>query len=111
MDSQLLWGTIELLILEVVAQSPSYGYQITQTVANRSQGEFQLKEGSLYPALHRMERQKLLASFWQEVDGRRRKYYKITAAGQKSLAQRKQEWMNYAKGVQGVLGGHQWAVS
>lgn len=110
MDSQLLWGTIELLILEVVSHAPTYGYQITQTVASRSKGEFELKEGSLYPALHRMERQKLLTSFWQEVDGRRRKYYKITSTGQKALATRKQEWMSYAKGVQGVLGGHQWAV-
>lgn len=111
MDSQLLWGTIELLILEVVSHAPSYGYQITQTVATRSQGQFELKEGSLYPALHRMERQKLLASFWQEVDGRRRKYYKITSAGQKALTARKEEWLGYAKGVQGVIGGHQWAVS
>lgn len=107
MDSQLLWGTIELLILEVVSHAPSYGYQITQTVATRSKGEFELKEGSLYPALHRMERQKLLASFWQEVDGRRRKYYKITSGGQKALAARKEEWFNYAKGVQGILGGNQ----
>jgi len=111
MDSQLLWGTIELLILEVVSHAPSYGYQITQTVATRSKGEFELKEGSLYPALHRMERQKLLSSFWQEVDGRRRKYYKITSGGQKALAARKEEWLGYAKGVQGVIGGHQWAVS
>ncbi|MFO1021388.1 MAG: PadR family transcriptional regulator [Planctomycetales bacterium] len=104
MDTQLLWGTIDMLILEVISQGPTYGYEITQTVAQRSQGQFELKEGSLYPALHRLERQKQLASFWQEVDGRRRKYYKLTAAGQKALASKKQEWFSYAQGVKGILG-------
>lgn len=105
MDSQLLWGAVELLILEVVSEGPTYGYEITQTVAGRSQGYFELKEGSLYPALHRMERQKLLASSWQDADGRRRKYYRLTAAGRKALAAKKQEWTAFASGVNGVLGG------
>ena len=76
MDSRLLWGTVEMLILEVVAQAPTYGYEIAQTVGEHSRGYFDLKEGSLYPALHRLEQQKLLTSFWDEVEGRRRKYYK-----------------------------------
>ena len=90
---------------EVVAGGPSYGYEITQTVLSRSAGSFELKEGSLYPALHRLERQKLLASFWQEADGRDRKYYKLTAAGRGALAARKKEWAQFATGVQGILGG------
>ena len=105
MDSRLLWGAVEMLILEVVSEGPTYGYEITQTVAGRSHGYFELKEGSLYPALHRMERQKLLASSWQEADGRRRKYYRLTAAGRKALAEKKQEWTAFATGVNGVLGG------
>lgn len=104
MDSRLLWGTVEMLILEVIAQSPTYGYEIVQTVTGRSRGYFELTEGSLYPALHRLERQKLLASFWQEADGRRRKYYRLTPAGQKALADKKREWMEFASGVNGVLG-------
>jgi hypothetical protein len=78
--------------------------QIAQTVAGRSQGYFELKEGSLYPALHRLERQRLLASFWEEADNRRRKYYKLTAAGQKALAARKQEWQAFSTGVNSILG-------
>jgi PadR family transcriptional regulator PadR len=105
MDSRLLWGTVEMLILEVVSNGPTYGYELAQTVGGRSRGYFELKEGSLYPALHRLERQKLLASFWREIDGRRRKYYKLTLSGQKALAARKQEWTSFATGVQGVLGG------
>ena len=105
MDSRLLTGTVEMLILEVVSTGPSYGYEIVQTVTGRSNGYFELKEGSLYPALHRLERQKLLLSFWQEADGRRRKYYRLTSAGTKALAAKKQEWTQFAAGVSRVLGG------
>ncbi len=78
-----------MLVLEVIAQGPSYGYEIAQTVAGRSDGTFEMKEGSLYPALHRLERQKFLKSTWREADGRRRKYYELTKAGRAELASRK----------------------
>ena len=105
MDSRFLWGAVEMLILEVVSEGRTYGYEILQTVGSRSHGYFELKEGSLYPALHRLERQKLLASSWQEADGRRRKYYRLTSAGRKALAEQKQEWTAFSRGVNGVLGG------
>ncbi len=104
MDSKLLSGTVELLILEIISAGPTYGYDITQQVISRSGGYFELTEGSLYPALHRLERQKLLAADWREADGRRRKYYRLTAAGKKALAVKKAEWERFAKGVGGVLG-------
>jgi DNA-binding PadR family transcriptional regulator len=104
MDSRLLWGAMETLILEVIAQGQTYGYEIAQTVTARSRGYFELKEGSLYPALHRLEQQKLITSFWQQVDGRRRKYYKLGPSGARVLEERKQEWRAFARGMQGVLG-------
>jgi len=104
MDSRLITGTVEMLILEVISGGPNYGYEIVHNVASRSQGYFELKEGSLYPALHRLERQKLLASFWEEADGRRRKYYKLTAEGRKALELKKQEWTAFSSGVNSVLG-------
>jgi PadR family transcriptional regulator, regulatory protein PadR len=104
MDSRLLWGAVEMLILEVVSHAPTYGYEIAQTVAQHSQGYFDLKEGSLYPALHRLEQQQLLQSFWEEVDGRRRKYYKLSTAGRKALQAKKSAWRAFAQGVEGVLG-------
>jgi transcriptional regulator len=104
MDTRLLMGMVETLILEIVSHGPSYGYEICQTAEHRSRGTFELKEGSLYPALHRLERQKLLSSFWEEAENRRRKYYKLTAAGQKSLAARRQEWQQFSTGVNGILG-------
>jgi len=105
-NSQLLWGALEMLILDVLTRGPNYGYQIVQTVLDQSHGYFDLKEGSLYPALHRMERQRLLQSYWVETDeGRRRKYYRITPAGEAVLTEKRAEWERFAAGVQGVLGG------
>jgi PadR family transcriptional regulator, regulatory protein PadR len=104
MDSKFLGSAVEMLILEVIGQGPSYGYEITQTVAERSDGYFELKEGSLYPALHRLERQKLLRASWREADGRRRKYYELTDAGRSELAARKESWLGFTAGVNGVLG-------
>ena len=104
MDSQFLKSAVEMLILEITGQGPTYGYELAQTVGERSHGYFELKEGSLYPALHRLERQKLLRSFWQQADGRRRKYYELTDAGRAELAARKRSWFSFTAGVNGVLG-------
>ncbi len=104
MDSQFPGSAVEMLILEIAAQGPTYGYEVAQTVVERSGGYFELKEGSLYPALHRLERQKLLRSFWREADGRRRKYYEVTEAGKRELAARKRTWLNFTAGINGVLG-------
>lgn len=105
MDSRLLWGVVEMLLLEVISHGPTYGYEIAQAAMSESNGYFDLKEGSLYPALHRLEQQKYLASFWREVDGRRRKYYQLSAAGRKALDTKKADWRAFAQGVEGVLGG------
>ena len=104
MDIRLLSGTVEMLVLEVLSDGESYGYEIAHTVLSRSVGVFELKEGSLYPALHKLEREKLLTSLWSEHDGRRRKYYRLTAAGRKELSARKAEWEMLSRGVRNVLG-------
>lgn len=104
MDSRLITGMLEMLILEVISHGPTYGYEIAQTVAERSQGTFEMKEGSLYPALHRLEQQEFVTSEWREFDGRRRKYYRLSATGGKALEAKKAEWQQFALGVQGVLG-------
>jgi len=105
MDSQLLTGALETLILQVVSPEPAYGYQITQEVMRRSRGYFELREGSLYPALHRMEREGLLDAYWVEAGPkRRRKYYRVTAAGLAVLARKVDEWRHFSSAVNGVLG-------
>jgi PadR family transcriptional regulator PadR len=103
-DPSFVNGTVELMLLAVIDEGPSYGYEITQSVMSRSGGRFDLKEGSLYPALHRLERSKLLQSYWTEHDGRRRKYYRLTTSGRKALASRRSEWQSFSEGVRGVLG-------
>jgi len=106
MDSKLLTGTVDMLILQVLTHGDSYGYQITQTVLAQSRGQFELKEGSLYPALHRLERQNHVEAYWIETDGgRRRKYYRLTPAGRSSLAERRESWSRFSAGIDGVLGG------
>jgi DNA-binding PadR family transcriptional regulator len=89
----------------VISGGATYGYEIAQTVLARSRGYFEITEGSLYPALHRLERQKYLESFWKEADGRERKYYKLTPAGRTTLAAKKKEWRQFVAGAQAILGG------
>jgi transcriptional regulator len=108
MDPTLVAGTLELLILDVLARGDNYGYQIAQIVVNRSQGLFDIKEGSLYPALHRLERRTLIKGYWVEPDGirggRRRKYYALTAEGRTARRAKRNEWSQFTKAVGGVLG-------
>jgi DNA-binding PadR family transcriptional regulator len=105
MDSRLVSGAVDTLLLEVISGGATYGYEIAQTVLARSRGYFEITEGSLYPALHRLERQKYLESFWKEADGRERKYYKLTPAGRSALTAKKREWRQFVAGAQGILGG------
>lgn len=110
MDPQLLSGTLDMLILEVLSRGESYGYQIAQRVLSESRGCFALKEGSLYPALHRLERQGALRSNWVEREGeRRRKFYRLTAKGRRLLGSKRDEWSRFAAGVNDLL-GHPYAV-
>lgn len=105
MDSKLLSGTLEMLILEVIGRGDNYGYQISQLVLSGSGGCFDLKEGSLYPALHRLERRGLVSSYWVTTDdGRRRKYYRIAPAGRRAMKANRDSWTRFAAGVDGVLG-------
>lgn len=104
MDTRLLTGTIEMLVLDVLARGESYGYAIAQTVLARSAGRFDLKEGSLYPALHRLERQELIGARWDETsEGRPRKYYRLTPAGRAALEAKRDEWDRFSAAVDSVL--------
>ena len=106
MDKNLVTGTLEMLILDVLSGGESYGYAIAQAVLSGTGGEIELKEGSLYPALHRMERQGLLEAKWGESEeGRRRKYYRITAHGVKALEAKRAEWGRFEAAVNHLLGG------
>jgi PadR family transcriptional regulator PadR len=99
-------GSTTILILSLLSQAPMYGYQISKELAARSDGVFDFQEGTLYPALHRMEKDGLLASYWQVVEeGPSRKYYQITDQGQHTLEQKSRDWSDFARALLHVLEG------
>ena len=93
---QLRKGSTPLLILSVLADEKMYGYQIMRELEARSEGYFTMTAALLYPALHQLEKDGLLASEWEVTPGkRRRKYYTITSMGKKALAENQKEWTNF----------------
>jgi len=99
-----LQGTLELLILKTLERGPNHGFGITLHVEQVSAGLLRLEEGSLYPALHRLEKEKLVRGEWKQTDkARRARFYTLTAAGRKRLAQAETNWTAVAKGVRKVL--------
>ena len=104
---QIRKGSTSTLILSLLSEEPMYGYQITQELQRRSEGYFEMKEGLLYPALHRMEQDGLLRSEWRSVAGsRRRKYYFITEEGRKVLANSVTEWTTFTEKLMGMIEPH-----
>jgi transcriptional regulator len=105
MKAEVLKGHLDLLLLATVQERPAHGYAIAETLRGRSGSAFDLPEGTLYPALHRLERARLLASRWAEVNGRRRRVYQITAKGQRALDRQQREWRDFARAVHAVVEG------
>jgi DNA-binding PadR family transcriptional regulator len=105
MNAETLKGHLELLLLAALQPGAAHGYAVAETLRARSQGTFDLPEGTLYPALHRLEGAGLLSSRWSEVNGRRRRVYQLTAKGERSLAARHDEWRDFSRAVQAVVGG------
>ncbi len=97
-------GQLDPLILATVSEDPAHGYAILQRLKQRSAGAFDLAEGTIYPALHRLERDGLLSSSWSIERGRRRRVYSITRAGQSALRARRRDWTHFARAVEAVLG-------
>jgi DNA-binding PadR family transcriptional regulator len=104
MNRERLKGNLDLLLLSVLAAGPAHGYAIISALRNRSKGTFDLPEGTVYPALHRLEDSGLLVSSWADADGRRRRVYGLTDEGCAALASEQTEWQRFATGIQAVLG-------
>jgi PadR family transcriptional regulator PadR len=105
MTPEILKGHLDLLLLAVVEGRPLHGYAIAEALRTRSTQTFSLPEGTLYPALHRLERAALLTSRWSEQSGRRRRVYQLTVKGQRALAKRQSEWTTFAQAMDAVVGG------
>lgn len=90
-------GSMATIILTILRDGPLHGYQLAREIERRSEGYFDCKEGTLYPALHKLEREGLLRGEWRAAgEQRRRKYYDLTPAGERRLAQSVEEWRSFA---------------
>jgi DNA-binding PadR family transcriptional regulator len=102
MRSEALKGHLDSLILAVVASGPMHGYAIIEELKRRSGGALALPEGTVYPALHRLEGAGLLASSWSD-GARRRRVYRLTRSGRRELGIRRSEWRDFAATIEAVL--------
>jgi len=94
-------GTLDMLILQILSLEPAHGYAIAQRIQQVSREAVQVNQGSLYPALHRLEQKRWLKAAWRQSEtGRDAKFYSITRAGQKQLAAEKETWARLAAAVQ-----------
>lgn len=102
--SELLQGTLDLLILKTLAPGALHGYGIAQRILLSSRETLDVQQGSLYPALHRLERKKLVQAEWRESEnGRMAKFYSLTKAGRQQLAAELDDWRRYARSIGWVL--------
>jgi len=102
--ADLLQGTLDLLILKVVALGPLHGYGISQRIRQISNDVLQVQQGSLYPALHRLEQRGWLSATWSESEtGRPAKFYKVSAKGRKQLAAQEQTWQRLTGAITLIL--------
>ena len=93
---ELMKGSADSLLLCLMGQQPMYGYQIIKELERRSQGYFKFKEGTLYPALHRLEKAGLIVGRWQTLpSGRQRRYYYITDKGHRLLVVKRGQWQDF----------------
>lgn len=97
-------GALPTLILEALELEPSHGYRIAQSIKERSRGVLDFKEGTLYPALHKLENDGMVDSYNEVENGRTRRYYKITASGRKLLGKDRAEWRELSQAVTLILG-------
>lgn len=103
-SKEMLKGSTGTLILTLLLEKPLYGYELIKELELRSEGVFSLKEGTLYPILHAMESERWVEAYWMEVDGRKRKYYRLLDDGKEKLKEKRAEWVMFKGAVDSVLG-------
>ena len=103
MRAESLKGHLDTLVLAKLEAAPLHGYAVIDELRARSEGAFDLAEGTVYPVLHRLEAEGLLSSTWSTVGGRERRTYRLTRRGTRALARRRGEWRGFAHAVDAVL--------
>lgn len=110
-DAQALKGHLDVLLLATLTDGPRHGYAIKEALREGSGGRFNLPTGTVYPALHRLERARLIAGSWSIVDGRRRRSYQLTAEGHRKLAGERANWREFADAVTALLERKPWPAT
>jgi len=111
MEGEILKGHLDMIILAALAGGPSHGYGVIQEIRRRSRGAFDLPEGTIYPALHRLEKGGLLSSRWVDgPSGRRRRVYALTRRGNSALGRHRAVWRRFTGAVQGLIGKPRYAT-
>ena len=103
MRGEVLKSQLELLLLATLEREPAHGYLIVDRLKERSGGVLDFPEGSVYPALHRLERGRLVTSRWTRVDGRRRRIYRLTRRGRSELDAKRAEWKTIVRAMRTVV--------
>ena len=110
MEAEMLKGHLDAIVLAALEAGPAHGYAIIEAIKDKSRATFDLPEGTVYPALHRLEQAGLLSSHWMTPEtGRRRRVYALTKAGTKALVDRRKAWGRFSQAVDTMLGvGRAW---
>ena len=104
-NRELVKGSTSLLVLQLLNERNMYGYELVKEMARRSDDNLQMKEGTLYPALHKMEKQAYIEHYWEHQEkGPARKYYRMTEEGKVILAERTTEWHRYVQVMNNLIG-------
>jgi DNA-binding PadR family transcriptional regulator len=105
MHPEALRGHVDTMVLAALRPGPAHGYALVAGLAEQSAGVFELGEGTVYPSLHRLERDGLIESRWVKHSGRRRRIYELTRAGEVALGDRRRDWRLFARGMNALLEG------
>jgi len=110
-QAQALKGHLDAVLLAALEDGPRHGYAVKEALRERSDGRFDLPTGTIYPALHRLERAGLISGSWSTVDGRRRRTYRLTAAGRQRLHADRDHWQQFAATVSTLLEARPWPAT
>ncbi len=105
MKAEVLKGHLDPILLAALEPQPLHGYAVIESLRTRSRASFDLPTGTVYPALHRLERAGLIKSDWSTVSGRRRRTYKLTEAGRRKLGDERASWRQFSRTVSTLIGG------
>jgi DNA-binding PadR family transcriptional regulator len=110
-EDKLLEGNLETVLMALLADGPTYGYALVAEAERRTAGQLRIRQNALYPALHRLEADRMVAGEWREAAGRRRRYYHLTPAGRTELERKLARWRQFSETINAVLNGGVYATN